>query len=57
VLTQRFNLPPPVAIFGCAALCLVFFFLDINGAYGDWCHIAKYGDFSTQPNRTVYCDF
>jgi len=48
VLSKRFNVPPPIAIFGCAALCLALFFLDINGAYGDWCHIEKYGDFSTQ---------
>jgi chromate transporter len=48
VLTKRFGWPPPLAIFSCAALCLCFFFLDIAGAYGSWCHIAKYGDFSTQ---------
>lgn len=54
VLTKRFGLPPPVAIFGCAALCLIFFFLNINGAYGDWCHIAKYGDFWTQ-DRPAKC--
>jgi chromate transporter len=54
VLTKRFGWPPPVAIFSCAALCLCFFFLNIGGAYGDWCHIAKYGDFSTQ-DRPAKC--
>ena len=48
VLVKRFKIWPPVAIFGCAALCLVLFFLDVHGAGGDWCHVAKYGDFSTQ---------
>mmetsp|Transcript_10006 Transcript_10006/g.25919 ORF Transcript_10006/g.25919 Transcript_10006/m.25919 type:complete len:491 (+) Transcript_10006:84-1556(+) len=48
VLTYVFKWPPPAAIFGSAALCLGFFFLDIHGASGDWCHIARYGDFATQ---------
>jgi len=48
VLTYRFRAPPPVAIFGCALLCLVLFLLDIHGIYGNWCHVAKYGDFGTQ---------
>lgn len=48
VLTYTFKWPPPLAIFGCAALCLGLFMLDIHGASGDWCHIKRYGDFSTQ---------
>merc|ERR1719473_1231240 len=48
VLTHFFKVPPPVAIFGCAALCLGLFFLDAHGASGDWCHVARYGDWSTQ---------
>jgi len=39
---------PPVAIFGGAALCLGLFFVDVAGAFGDWCHVPKYGDFATQ---------
>ena len=39
---------PPVAIFGGAALCLGLFFLDAAGAYGDWCHVPRYGDFASQ---------
>ena len=46
---------PALVIFSCATLCLVLFFLDLNGAYGDWCHVAKYGDFATQPNHTEAC--
>ena len=53
VLTQRFLVPPPVAIFSCAALCLVFFFLDLPGAFGSWCHVAKYGEFSTQRSPEI----
>ena len=47
VLVHFFKVPPPLAIFGCAALCLGLFLLDVAGAYGDWCHVAKYGDFGT----------
>ena len=39
---------PPVAIFGCAAICLLLFVLDAAGAYGDWCHVAKYGTILNQ---------
>jgi len=55
VLTHRFKVWPPVAIFGCAGLCLALFFLDVHGTYGDWCHVSKYGDFSTQPHRALAC--
>ena len=48
VLVQVFKCPPPLAIFLSAALCLGLFMLDLAGAYGDWCHVAKYGDFGTQ---------
>lgn len=48
VLTHFFKVPPPVAIFSCAALCLALFFLDLHGASGDWCHVARYGDWATQ---------
>ena len=48
VLVYRFKWTPPLAIFGCAGLCLVLFLLDVHGIYGDWCHVAKYGDFATQ---------
>ena len=52
VLVHFFKVWPPVAIFGCAALCLALFMLDISGAYGNWCHVAKYGDFTWQ-DRSV----
>ena len=45
---DRFAVPPPLAIFGSAALCLALFLLDLHGVYGDWCHVARYGDFATQ---------
>ena len=48
VLTHFFKAPPPVAIFGCAAICLSLFFLDWHGVHGDWCHVARYGDWATQ---------
>ena len=48
VLTHRFGVPPPVAIFGCAFFALFLFAVDCPGAYGDWCHVAKYGDIATQ---------
>ena len=48
VLVQIYKVPPPVAIFACAALCLGLFLLDIHGVHGDWCHVARYGDFATQ---------
>ena len=41
-------MPPPVAIFGSAAVCLGLFFLDVQGASGDWCHVARYGEFPLQ---------
>ena len=47
-LVHFVKLPPPVAIFGGAAICLGLFFIDVSGSYGDWCHVPKYGDFSTQ---------
>ena len=47
-LVHFYKVPPPLAVFGCAALCLGLFLLDLPGAHGDWCHIAKYGDFATQ---------
>ena len=41
---------PPLAIFGAAALCLGLFFLDVPGIrpQDNWCHVPRYGDFSTQ---------
>ena len=48
VLIKRFKVPPPIAIFGCAFFCLGLFLVDCPGIVGDWCHVAKYGDFSTQ---------
>ena len=55
VLTRFFKLPPPLAIFGCAALCLCLFFLDWAGVHGDWCHVARYGDWDTQVAGAARC--
>ena len=55
VLVHFFKVWPPVAIFGCAALCLALFMLDISGAYGNWCHVAKYGDFTGRIGASVAC--
>ena len=43
VLVKRFKIWPPVAIFGCAALCLVLFFLDVHGLGIDGQHAALAG--------------
>ena len=48
VLVHFLKAPPPVAIFGGAAICLGLFLVDVPGAWGDWCHVKKYGDFATQ---------
>ena len=55
VLVHRFKLPPPVAIFGCAALCLCLFLLDAHGIYGTWCHVPRYGTFDTQTDGAKQC--
>jgi hypothetical protein len=48
VLVHFGGVPPPLAIFGGAALCFGLFVLDLPGAHGNWCHVPKFGDFAMQ---------